>query len=71
MPELPEVETVRRSLLACLKDLSITAVNVRMPKLIQNLTAEEFALAIIGRTVRDIDRRGKYLLVRLDRKSVV
>ena len=65
MPELPEVETVRRSLLACLKDLSITAVNVRMPKLIQNLTAEEFALAIIGRTVRDIDRRGKYLLVRL------
>ncbi|MDP3486932.1 MAG: bifunctional DNA-formamidopyrimidine glycosylase/DNA-(apurinic or apyrimidinic site) lyase [Bacillota bacterium] len=65
MPELPEVETVRRSLLACIKNLSITAVNVRMPKLIQNLTAEEFSQAIIGRTVRDIERRGKYLMVRL------
>ena len=65
MPELPEVETVRRSLLACLKDLSVTAVSVRMPKLIQNLTAEEFTHTMIGRTVLDIERRGKYLMVRL------
>lgn len=65
MPELPEVETVRRSLIACLNGLSIVSAQVRMPKLIQNLTAEEFVQAITGCTVLNIDRRGKYLLIRL------
>jgi len=65
MPELPEVETVRRSLLACIKGLTITSASLRLPKLVQNLTAEEFIGAIVGRTVVDIERRGKYLMLRL------
>lgn len=65
MPELPEVETVRRSLLACVQGLIVDRVTVTLPKLLQNVTAEEFAQSIVGREILDIERRGKYLLFRL------
>lgn len=65
MPELPEVETVRRSLLACVKGLGVTAVRVTLSKLLRNASVEEFTQSIVGRVILDIDRRGKYLLFRL------
>jgi len=65
MPELPEVETVRRSLLACVQGLTIESVRVTLAKLLQNTSAEEFVQSIVGRKILDIERRGKYLMFRL------
>lgn len=65
MPELPEVETVRRGLLPRLKGRVLTAVQQRRPDLRLPLPSG-FAGRLTGRRVIDIDRRAKYLLVRLD-----
>lgn len=63
MPELPEVETVRRGLLKIAKGRKINAIDVYYGKIITN-DVEQFRQALIGQTITDIDRRGKYLLFR-------
>jgi len=65
MPELPEVETVRRSLEPFLVGTTIVQVEVREPRLRRPLVAE-FARALTGRTIRAVGRRGKYLHFLLD-----
>lgn len=65
MPELPEVETVRRSLERLIADQSIASVQVREPRLRKPL-APDFASALTGRVVQQVGRRGKYLNIRLD-----
>jgi formamidopyrimidine-DNA glycosylase len=65
MPELPEVETIRRSLAAHLIGGRITAVQVRERRLRKEI-APGFELALIGRRIEALERRGKYLLVGLD-----
>ena len=65
MPELPEVETICRTLLPPLVGRQITSVKVTMPKLLQNQSAEQFAEGVVGRKFTGIERRGKYLLFRL------
>jgi formamidopyrimidine-DNA glycosylase len=60
MPELPEVETVRRSLLPIV-GARIDAVEVREPRL-RRMLAHDFARRLTGRAIRGIERRGKYLL---------
>lgn len=65
MPELPEVETVRRGLIPRMVGHRI----VRLRQHRQDLRVplpQRFAARVEGRTVRGIDRRAKYLLVRLD-----
>lgn len=64
MPELPEVETVRRGLTELVVGSIIKKVEVLYPKMI-NMTPEEFNINLIGQTIERIDRRGKYLLIRL------
>lgn len=63
MPELPEVETVRRGLLKLAKGRKINAIDIYYGKTITN-DVEEFRQALIGQTITNIDRRGKYLLFR-------
>lgn len=63
MPELPEVETVRRGLLKIAKGRKINAIDVYYGKTITN-DVEQFRQALIGQTIEDVDRRGKYLLFR-------
>lgn len=65
MPELPEVETVRRSLLPLIQGRTITGVSVVYPKIIVG-EPELFVTRLIGRRLETIDRRGKYLLFRFD-----
>lgn len=65
MPELPEVETVRRGLLPALLGRRLVAVEQRRPDLRSPLPPD-FARRLTGRRVEAIDRRGKYLLIRLD-----
>jgi formamidopyrimidine-DNA glycosylase len=65
MPELPEVETVRRGLVPRLVGHRIVRLLQRRRDLRIPLPAR-FAARVEGRTVRAIDRRAKYLLIRLD-----
>ena len=61
MPELPEVEVTRRGLAPQLTGRIISGVAVREPRLRWPVPRDVLALA--GRTVTAIRRRGKYLLV--------
>ena len=71
MPELPEVETVRRGLSKTLVGLKCTAVLVRRGDLRQPLP-NKFVTSIEGRTVTAVRRRAKYLLFDLsDGQSVL
>jgi formamidopyrimidine-DNA glycosylase len=65
MPELPEVETVRRGLIPRLVGRRIVRLQQRRRDLRVPLPAK-FAQRTEGRTVTGIDRRAKYLLIRLD-----
>ncbi len=68
MPELPEVETVRRGLFDWAVDREITDVKVMHPRSIRRheLGAEHFEAALRGRRFVDARRRGKYLWLPLD-----
>lgn len=63
MPELPEVETVRRGLLRIAAGRQIQGIDIFYPKMIEN-PVNEFKEALVGQTIETIDRRGKYLLFR-------
>jgi formamidopyrimidine-DNA glycosylase len=65
MPELPEVETVRRGLIPRLVGHRIVRLIQRRRDLRVPLPTK-FAQKVEGRTVQAIDRRAKYLLIRLD-----
>lgn len=65
MPELPEVETVRRGLAAKLVGRRLTRVDQRRPDL-RFAMPERLGERLTGRLVQAIDRRAKYMLVRLD-----
>lgn len=64
MPELPEVETIRAFLDERVRGKAITAVEIGLPRLIKNTTADRFAAALTGQTLEGVERRGKYLFVR-------
>lgn len=64
MPELPEVETVKRGLLKLIKGKTIKKVDLLWPKTIEGDT-DIILKELVGKTFLDIDRRGKFLLIRL------
>ncbi len=68
MPELPEVETVRRDLEARIIGRCITSCQISpdAPRLVQLVTPAEFCGQLTGRTVAGLRRRGKYLIIDLD-----
>ena len=66
MPELPEVEIIRRVLEPQIKGLTITTVTVNRPEVIGYPTAEEFCQALTGQAISAMTRRGKFLSVLLD-----
>jgi formamidopyrimidine-DNA glycosylase len=68
VPELPEVETVRRGLDRWVSGRSIAAVEVHHPRAIRRHGpgADDFASQLVGRTVTGVRRRGKYLWLPLD-----
>ncbi|MEI6625721.1 MAG: bifunctional DNA-formamidopyrimidine glycosylase/DNA-(apurinic or apyrimidinic site) lyase [Thermoleophilia bacterium] len=66
MPELPEVETVRRRLEPHVAGRRLTQVEVRDAKLVGRDDPRRVEERLTGRTILAIDRRGKYLLFRLD-----
>lgn len=66
MPELPEVETIRRQLAERIPGRTFTGVEVHDPKLTSPEDPEWFVERVTGRRIAAVDRRGKYLLIELD-----
>ncbi|SHI94678.1 DNA-formamidopyrimidine glycosylase [Desulfofundulus thermosubterraneus] len=67
MPELPEVETIKRTLQEKLPGRTICGVNIYLPKIIQTPSPEEFCRQVVDKRILDVGRRGKYLLISLSR----
>jgi formamidopyrimidine-DNA glycosylase len=66
MPELPEVETVVRLLRPQLFDRTILGVHCQWPRHIDRPPLPEFQHRIVGRKIKDVSRRGKFILISLD-----
>lgn len=66
MPELPEVETVRRSLLPVVLEKPIEKVEIPYPRILQHITVQDFQAQLLGRRFLDLTRRGKYLIFDLE-----
>ena len=71
MPELPEVETIRRDLAAAIVARRIIDVAVLDSKLVHGTAPERFRERLTGARLRGTARRGKYLVLRLDRGLLV
>ncbi len=66
MPELPEVETIRRRLAPGVEGRAIERVEVLDPRWCSPLAPAAIEDAVAGRRVRSLRRRGKYLVWELD-----
>ncbi len=66
MPELPEVETVRRQLEPELVGRRITSASVLDERLTRPESPGSLERAVSGREVKSVTRRGKYLLIGVD-----
>ncbi len=68
MPELPEVETIRRDLTPRIVGRTVVEawVSPDAPRLVQGEAPDSFCHRLAARTIAEVDRRGKYLLLRLD-----
>jgi formamidopyrimidine-DNA glycosylase len=66
VPELPEVETVRRRLEPVLVGRRFDRVEILDPRLTRPEDPLEVAAELVGERVEAVDRRGKYLVVRFE-----
>lgn len=70
MPELPEVETVRRGLERLVVGRRIECVRISYPRLVLT-DCDEFVASLTGATIEQMGRRGKYLLFGLGQMTIV
>lgn len=71
MPELPEVETIRRSLKKKICDCQINHVEVLLKKIIRRPDVESFISLLEGQKITGVGRRGKYLLIKIGNFQVL
>ena len=70
MPELPEVETVRRVLETEILNLTIKDVKIKYEPIVNN-DIPYFKEKVIGKTFKNLERRGKFLIFRLNEGSII
>jgi formamidopyrimidine-DNA glycosylase len=66
VPELPEVETVRRRLAPVLEGATIARAEIVDPRLTRPVDPASVAASLVGERIAAVERRGKYLLWRLE-----
>lgn len=71
MPELPEVETVRLSLLPFLPGRTVSEVVVHHPKVLVEPTPDDFVRRLTGRTFHALERLGKQLVFGLGEETLL
>src|ERR1039458_6699343 len=62
MPELPEVETIRRQLAPLVVGMTLERMEILDPRWSRPLAPEEITGALVGRRIEALGRRGKYLV---------
>lgn len=70
MPELPEVETIRRQLAAVLPGAVFVAVEQVEPEMLRDCTAVELQQKLPTSRVEEVGRLGKYLTIRLSNRGL-
>jgi formamidopyrimidine-DNA glycosylase len=70
MPELPEVETVARSLRPALVGRTLGRPRVRWARTLGGLAPAAFTRAVAGARVRGVGRRAKFVLIELEREEL-
>ncbi|WP_405381736.1 bifunctional DNA-formamidopyrimidine glycosylase/DNA-(apurinic or apyrimidinic site) lyase [Phascolarctobacterium sp.] len=63
MPEMPEVEQVRKTLAPHIEGKTITGVKIMLDRLIKHPTPEKFIEGLVGKTISHVGRKGKYLVL--------
>ena len=72
MPELPEVETIVRSMRPQILNHKIVDIDINFPKVLENTSPSDLKLALIDLHFTDISRRGKWILFHLsDNKYLI
>ncbi|HEY8582584.1 MAG TPA: bifunctional DNA-formamidopyrimidine glycosylase/DNA-(apurinic or apyrimidinic site) lyase [Capillimicrobium sp.] len=71
MPELPEVETIRRQLVPVTEGRVLRELRIDDARWCQPISAPEFRSALEGRRLEELDRRGKYLLFRFSDEATL
>lgn len=66
MPELPEVETIKRVIEPQIQGLMIDKVTVKRPEVVSYPAADEFCRLLTGQTISHMTRRGKFLMIWLN-----
>jgi len=66
MPELPEVETIKKEIEPNLIGRHIKEIELLWEGIVKYPDAAEFKTRLTGRKIRDLNRRGKYLLIGID-----
>ncbi len=69
MPELPEIETIKRVLEPQLQGLAMEEIIVRLPEVTAHPQAEEFCRLLKGQIISHMERRGKFLLIWMDSRD--
>lgn len=71
MPEMPEVETVRRILNKKVVGKTIAKVIIKDPIIIKEIDPVAFANSVVGKTIAKMERYGKYLFFNLGEITLV
>ena len=66
MPEIPEVEQVRKTLAPHIEGKKITSVEVYLDRLIKHPTVDKFVEGLLGKTIHKVGRKGKDLVLHTD-----
>ena len=68
MPELPEVETIKRELDKTLQGKIISGVEILWPKTVSPTTVTNFTKIVTGKKIVNLERRAKMLIIHLNNK---
>lgn len=71
MPELPEIETIKRVVEPQIQGLVIENILVNRPEIIAHPTATEFCKEVTGQAISAMTRRGKFLIINLDNRNKI
>lgn len=71
MPELPEVETIVRGLRPVLVGKTFQYARVMWARSLATPSLEQFTAKIIGQSIRSVERRGKFIVILLDRDCLL
>jgi formamidopyrimidine-DNA glycosylase len=71
MPELPEVETIKRDLEEKVEGQVISRISPGLSRMLSGCTPAGLRKAVAGSVIRGLVRRGKYLVFELDRGALI